>query len=250
MNEIKTLLLVEDNPGDARLICEMLVDEFVEAELIHVGTLGEAEKRLSTASIDLIILDLGLPDAQGLHAINRVRAVAPDVPLVVSTGMDDNHFAKQCLQQGAQDYLVKGQIDSRGLLRTLRYAHERKRVERLKSEFVSTVSHGLRTPLTSITASLGILAAGKAGTLAAPAARLITLAHTNCTRLVRLVNDILDTEKLETGRLVFRMNRIDVSSLVEKVIESDRGSLRNLVCKSALRASLLAWPMCAQMQIG
>ena len=78
---------------------------------------------------DIILLDLGLPDAQGLGAVRRARAAAPRVPLVVLTGLDDESLAAQALQEGAQDYLVKGQIETRGLLRALRYAVERKIME-------------------------------------------------------------------------------------------------------------------------
>jgi signal transduction histidine kinase len=229
MHSIKTLLIIEDNPGDARLICEMIdEDKSIQAKLLHVGTLQEAEKHLAGQPVDLILLDLGLPDAQGLDAIQRVRALAPDIPLVVLTGLDDNEQAAQSLQQGAQDYLVKGQIESRGLIRSLRYAGERKRLERMKDEFVSTVSHELRTPLTSITASLGLLSGGTVGVLPGPVARLLTIAHTNCTRLVRLVNDILDTEKLESGRLVFRLGRVDVRSVIDAVVAEDRAFAEGL----------------------
>ena len=78
---------------------------------------------------DVILLDLGLPDAQGLGAVRRAHAAAPRIPLVVLTGMDDDSLAAQALQEGAQDYLVKGQIETRGLLRALRYAVERKDME-------------------------------------------------------------------------------------------------------------------------
>jgi signal transduction histidine kinase len=229
MNSIRTLLIIEDNPGDARLICEMLNEEnSVQTQLVHAGTLNEAEKLLATQSIDFILLDLGLPDATGFEAIKRIRVLAPDVPLVVLTGMDDDEVAAQSLQQGVQDYLIKGQIESRGLLRTLRYASERKRLESLKREFVSTVSHELRTPLTSIAGSLKLLVSGTSGVLPGPTARLIEMAHTNCLRLVRLVNDILDTEKLESGRLAFRLIRVDARSLVESVVASDRGFAESL----------------------
>jgi signal transduction histidine kinase len=229
MNSIKTLLIIEDNPGDARLIREMLDEhETLQAELFHVGSMNDAEKHLTNKPVDFILLDLGLPDAQGLDAIKRIRAVAPDIPLVVLTGMDDDQLAAQSLREGAQDYLIKGQIESRGLLRTLRYANERKRLDRMKEEFVSTVSHELRTPLTSITGSLGLLASGSGGILPAQAERLLTIAHTNCIRLVRLVNDILDTEKLESGRLAFRLSRVDARSVVDKVVEADRGFAEGL----------------------
>lgn len=127
---IRVLLLVEDNPGDARLIREML-DEWGghDTELTHVERLGDAEKHLADHPVDLILLDLGLPDAQGLAAVRRTRKIAPRIPLVVLTGMDDEALAAQALQEGAQDYLIKGQIETRGLLRALRYAVERKVME-------------------------------------------------------------------------------------------------------------------------
>ena len=118
----------------------------------------------SRNAVDIILLDLGLPDAQGLGAIRRAHAAAPRVPLVVLTGLDDKSLAEQALQEGAQDYLIKGQIEARGLLRALRYATERKRLEQLKDEFVSTVSHELRTPLTSISGSLRLLTGNAAET--------------------------------------------------------------------------------------
>ncbi len=127
---IKILLLVEDNPGDARLLREMLNDQdSLYAELTHVGRMSDAEKHLAKHEFDIILIDLGLPDANGLEAVRRAHAAAPRVPLVVLTGLDDESLAAQALQEGAQDYLIKGQIDARGLLRALRYAVERKNME-------------------------------------------------------------------------------------------------------------------------
>jgi diguanylate cyclase (GGDEF)-like protein/PAS domain S-box-containing protein len=126
----KILLLVEDNPGDARLLREMLHEhESHDTALIHVGMLSHAEEHLATNAVDVILLDLGLPDGHGLEAVRRVRAAAPRVPLVVLTGLDDESMAAQALKEGAQDYLVKGQIDPRGLMRALRYAIERQALE-------------------------------------------------------------------------------------------------------------------------
>lgn len=99
---------------------------------------------------------------------------------------------------------------------------QRKRAERLKDEFVAMVSHELRTPLTSISASLGLLAGKWATRLPESAARLLTIANANSQRLVRLVNDILDIEKMEDGHLVFNMGKVPVRSLIESVIETNR----------------------------
>jgi diguanylate cyclase (GGDEF)-like protein/PAS domain S-box-containing protein len=100
-----------------------------DTELTHVECMSDAEKHLALCVVDIILLDLGLPDAQGLGAVRRARAIAPRIPLVVLTSLDDGALAAQALQEGAQDYLIKGQIEARGLLRALRYAVERKTME-------------------------------------------------------------------------------------------------------------------------
>jgi diguanylate cyclase (GGDEF)-like protein/PAS domain S-box-containing protein len=121
------ILLVEDNSGDARLLREMFKKQTSQIiEVTHVECMRDAEKQLAEHEFDIILLDLGLPDAQGLGAVRRSRAAAPHVPLVVLTGLDDESLAAQVLQEGAQDHLIKGQIETGGLMRALRYAVERK----------------------------------------------------------------------------------------------------------------------------
>jgi diguanylate cyclase (GGDEF)-like protein/PAS domain S-box-containing protein len=130
LKPIKILLLVEDNYGDARLLREMIDTQGSQAtELIHVASMCEAEKCLSRRPVDLILLDLGLPDAQGLEVVRRARVAAPHVPLVVLTVLDDEALAVEALKAGAQDYLIKGQIEKRGLRRAVRHAMERKILE-------------------------------------------------------------------------------------------------------------------------
>jgi two-component system, cell cycle sensor histidine kinase and response regulator CckA len=126
---IATLLLVEDNPGDARLLREMFEEGSRDTEVTHVESMREAEKYLAQHAVNVVVLDLGLPDTEGLETVRRARAAAPCIPLVVLTSLDDEPLALQALQKGAQDYLVKGQIDTRTLLRALRYAVERKNCE-------------------------------------------------------------------------------------------------------------------------
>jgi len=124
------ILLVEDNAGDARLLREMLNEPAsCKYDLKHHESMEKAVTHLVANPVDIVLLDLGLPDAQGLGAVRRARAAAPRIPLVVLTGLDDESLAAQALQEGAQDYLIKGQIETRGLLRALRYAIERKIME-------------------------------------------------------------------------------------------------------------------------
>jgi DNA-binding response OmpR family regulator len=114
---------VEDNPGDARLIREMLKEAAAaQFELVHVVRLDEALKLLGEASFDVLLLDLTLPDSQGLDTFFRVYRQAPEVPIVVLTGLADEVIGVESVKGGAQDYLVKGQVDSNLLARALCYA--------------------------------------------------------------------------------------------------------------------------------
>jgi PAS domain S-box-containing protein len=130
LEPLREVLLIEDNPGDAVLLREMLREPPPnDTALTHVNCMAAAERHLAAHKTDLILLDLGLPDVGGLEAVRRAHAAAPRVPLVILSGSDDESLAVQALQHGAQDYLVKGQIEARGLLRALHYAAERKIME-------------------------------------------------------------------------------------------------------------------------
>jgi signal transduction histidine kinase len=132
MSRVTRLLLVEDNPGDAGLV-EAALGEIStpddEFQSVHAVRLGQAFEYAAEMSFDLILLDLSLPDAKGLDTVMRMTAAAPSVPIVVMTGMDDQSVAIEAMRLGAQDYLVKGQVDEAMLGRTIRYAIERKKAE-------------------------------------------------------------------------------------------------------------------------
>jgi two-component system, sensor histidine kinase and response regulator len=124
------ILLVEDNPGDARLLRELLKEpEGLRLELVQVERSDDALKALRAESFGAVLLDLSLPDAQGLETIGRLRSHADNVPIVVLTGLDDEEVAVRAVEEGAQDYLVKGQVDGSLLTRSLRYAIQRHRAE-------------------------------------------------------------------------------------------------------------------------
>jgi len=124
------VLLIEDNPGDARLVREMLVETGTNRfNLEHVDRISQGLTRLSQEDFQVILLDLSLPDGHGLDTIDRVCTLAPHVPILVLTGLDDESLAIKAVQEGAQDYLVKGQMNSNLLVRALRYGIERKRAE-------------------------------------------------------------------------------------------------------------------------
>lgn len=123
------ILLVEDNLGDARLLELMLQDVLPEHHLVHAGSLLRAIELARAEPIDIILLDLSLPDSSGNQTFWRMHDAMPSIPIIVMTGLDDEALGEKLVQAGAQDFLVKGSVEARMLLRAMRYAIERKRTE-------------------------------------------------------------------------------------------------------------------------
>lgn len=175
------ILLIEDNSGDARLIKEMLKDVHqLSIELEHADSLSFGTERLTKGGIDLVLLDLSLPDSQGVETLARLRKAFADIPVVVLTGLDNEESAIEAIGSGAQDYLVKSLINSHSLFRSIRYALERHRMieelrkanrrlldhqkkaieeERLKVllQIAGATAHELNQPLTSLLGNLDLL---------------------------------------------------------------------------------------------
>jgi serine phosphatase RsbU (regulator of sigma subunit) len=127
------LLLVEDDDGDALLVEELLSISGTRMELVRAQTLAEA-RREALDGIDCVLLDLDLPDAHGLAALHRLKADMPDLAVLVLTGLDDERRGIEAVGAGAQDYLVKGQIDGQTLTRAVRYAVERRRADETRQQ--------------------------------------------------------------------------------------------------------------------
>ncbi|WP_310422784.1 response regulator, partial [Chamaesiphon sp. VAR_48_metabat_135_sub] len=139
MITVLNILLVEDNPGDIRLLQEILREvTTTRCQITPVMTLAAAIEQLSISTenipltpppFDIILLDLSLPDSQGIDSFLKLRDRSPNIPIVVLTGLNDETLALLAMQQGAQDYLIKGQVDRNLLLRSIRYAIERERTD-------------------------------------------------------------------------------------------------------------------------
>jgi diguanylate cyclase (GGDEF)-like protein len=125
------ILIVEDNPADVNLMRDALPKRgAIRFDSESVPRLSEGIARLATGGIDLVMTDLGLPDSQGLATFRKLHQAAPDLAIIVLTGNDDQEMAVAAVREGAQDYLVKGQISGGVLVRAVRYALERKRTEK------------------------------------------------------------------------------------------------------------------------
>jgi diguanylate cyclase (GGDEF)-like protein len=139
------VLLVEDNPGDARLVVELLSEATGDVfSVTHVEQLADARQVVMESGTGCVLLDLSLPDAARLEALMQLRAAAPDVPIVILSGLQDELLAVKAVQEGAQDYLVKGRVDGAAIGRSIRYAVERKALE------MQTAHKALHDPLTGL----------------------------------------------------------------------------------------------------
>ena len=250
--KIIKVLLVEDNPIDARLLRAWLKaggpDKF---DLTHVGRLSDAMSHLEAGAIDIALLDLGLPDAYGIEVVRIAHTKAPGIPLVVLTGTNDTEMAVEALQEGAQDYLVKGQIDSRSLLRAIRYSIERQRMQseadhiskqqlQLKDEFFSHVSHELRSPLTVIYQFVTILADGLVGELNAEQRDCLQIALRNVLELQSMIDDLLEVTRAEGGKLSVQLQSISVSDIILEAVHAfqDAARVKAVILSSDIAADL------------
>ena len=212
-NAHTNVLLIEDNPDDALLIQETLADiGSAGFNVDWVVRLAEGIERLAEQRFDVVLLDIGLPDSQGLDTFATAHEASPAVPIILLTGLDDERVAVQAVQQGAQDYLVKSHVDGPLLVRSLRYAIERQRLiaevvtqtdelSRINSEleqFAYAASHDLQEPLRMVTSYMGILRDDYQGKLSEDADRFIGYAIDGATRMKALIDDLLDYSRVGT----------------------------------------------------
>lgn len=167
-----SILLVEDNPGDRRLIQEMLTEaRSVTFDLKYADRLQAALEHLGESRVDVVLSDLGLPDSQGLETLTKIYAQVPEIPIVLLTSLDNEIVAIQAVNKGAQDYLIKGQVDTNLLVRTIRYAIERKQAEERERQLQ------LQLNLSNRLASLGLMVEGIAHEINNPLVTVVGFAE-------------------------------------------------------------------------
>jgi two-component system sensor histidine kinase/response regulator len=225
---ITRVLLIEDNPDDACLLREALDEAKEQIRLVHVGQLEDAAKLLGEESFQIILLDLSLPDSQGIETLVRVQGQAPSVPIVVLTGLDDDNIALQAVRAGAQDYLVKGEIDARNLLRAIRYASERKqayeemarlaadltRANKAKDEFLNVMSHELRTPLSIVLGYSTMLREEQLGPLTEGQEQGMSVIQRNSKELLTMIDTMMSAAKIESGSMILEEESVSPVELL------------------------------------
>jgi signal transduction histidine kinase len=232
------VLLVEDNKSDARLLREMFSKEQQATfELTHLTHMRDAEILLSKGGVDIVLLDMGLPDGHGLDILRRARAAAPTVVMIVLTGFEDEALAAEALKEGAQDYLIKGQIENRALPQALRHAMERQRMQaeadlmrkneiQLRDNFLSHVSHELRSPLTSIYSFNSIIADGLAGQTTPQQDEYLQIILRNVGQLRAMIEDLLEVTREQTGKLAVELQSVSVNEAAAYAVDTLKGAAK------------------------
>ena len=177
----------------------------------------------------MVLLDLNLPDSQGAETFRKVLDSAPDVPVVILSGQDDEALAMKALHQGVQDYLVKGSITSAALDRAMRYAVERQALMRsldmsrkqqleFKNQFLSHVSHELRTPLTCIHQYVTILLDGLAGEMSGEQRVHLGTILKSVNQLGAMVHDLLEATRAESGKIQLALHCVSIGDLIRQAV--------------------------------
>lgn len=265
MNEISIkILLIEDNLAEARLLKEILKSvTFKHFDLFHVKRLKEGLIRLEKDSFDVILLDLTLPDSQGLASLTSLINCAPNLPIVVLTNTNDDKLAIEAVRQGAQDYLVKRHVKGELLVRSLCYAIERKQVSeslrqmnetlenrvrertaellkateinQMKSEFVSMISHDFRNPLNAILAYTGLLEDSNYKFTEEKKQTHLRVIRSAIKNMAQLLDEVSFIGKADTGKLECQLIPLNLElfcGVLLEEIEVSMGKTHQIVLNS------------------
>lgn len=243
MNELLIrALLVEDSPSDAELFQHV----FLRAasgkwNLAHVERLSEAIEACRENTFDIALLDLRLPDSDGVDTVTQFCTSVPDVPVVILTVFDDEELALKAMSKGAQDYLVKDQVNVQLLRRTICYTIERAQILRrlkdseqailqslykerelneLKSTFISMVSHEFRNPLTTLRLTSQLLQDFEDKLTPAKKARCFDQMNTSIHNMTQLLDEVMLLGKTEVGKLRYEPAPLNLEKFCRELTEA------------------------------
>ncbi len=229
------LLLIEDNPGDVRLVHESLSEsKSVPIEWVFADHLKNAIEKLQTTPFDIVLLDLSLPDSQGLHTFSKLQTLVPNIPIVILTSTDDELLALEAVQKGAQDYLIKGQTPSDLLMRAIRYAIERHQLQlklteaqhklvdaerlRVLIETAGAAAHEINQPLTAILGHIELILDSAQKN---PFYQDLQFVYEAAQRIQEIVKSMRDIQHYQTKHYIGNVNIVDFQASSATTLKND-----------------------------
>ncbi len=228
------LLVIEDSPSDAMLLEAALQDSVLgSATIVCESCLADGLERLVEGTFEGVLIDLGLPDSEGLETFLRVREAAGEAAIVVITGRDDARLAEEAVRLGAQDYLQKSETRPGELGRSVDYAMRRQRLLRdlerarddqleAKDRFMSHVSHELRSPLSVVYQFGSLLQDGAGGSLSMEQRDFLDVLMRNVGQLKRMIDDLLAGSRVKRGRLSVESRPVAIRDLLAETVAAYR----------------------------
>ena len=216
-----TLLLIEDDPADAEFVREILSeDRHFNFDIVHAENLTTGLKRIAQGGIDVALVDLCLPDSGNVQTLSRIQSHTRSLPVIVLTGLDDEAVGVQAIRNGAQDYLIKGQVNLPLLSRSILYALERSRLSEALQQWIGSVSHEIRGSLTVIRGALDMLTDSRGGNLTRNQQEYVDMAMRHASFLDNYTNALLDLSRLGSGKAKLDFQPLNIGALVRQCMKT------------------------------
>lgn len=236
------ILHIEDNPGDVLLVDELLYNNrYFDYFIDDAYTLKAALEKLKNNTYDVILIDLGLPDSQGLEGVKKIIETQPNAPVIVITGSNNELDGQNAVNLGAQGYIEKGELSDKTIVQAILFAIERiehlnkihkseqeleiknsklKEAISAKDRLITIISHDLRSPLSSVTSLLEILSQDFHDLDTEAHIRIINSCFNSARRTTELVENLLLWARSQSKQIQLNIQEINLSALITEVIDS------------------------------
>ena len=233
-------ILVVDDERDIRNVLEQAITQFGGMEVDLAASGEEALKKIQEGHFDLVLTDMKMPKMDGLQLVDEIARIRPEIVMVLMSGQGTIDSALEGMRRGASDFITKPfnlpemfirlnkLLEQKQRLKTLsdlvdelnQSIQELRKLDEIKSEFVSVASHELRTPLAAIKNAVQLILTGKTGAINETQVKFLSMAERNITRLMNILNDLLSLSRIESGKMKMKFEELDLRAIIKFILAS------------------------------